>query len=127
MRKLFLSLCMLTATSACFPTEQGYKNLVTSWIGSPERALIQKWGPPDSAYSSQGLKYITYNKQRSGYIPGTAPTYTSTVIGNTIYTNSYGGTQGYSYTESCKTTFTLQRNKIVDVSYKGNNCVALEE
>ena len=127
MRKLIALTIFSSSLAACFPTEQGYKNMVTNWIGSPEGALIQKWGAPDKVYRTQRIKYITYNKQSSVYIPGTDPTYTSEVIGNTVYTNSYGGSEGQMYNLSCQTTFSIRKNKIIDVSYKGNDCVALEK
>jgi len=98
---------------------------VGSYVGYPEETLIANWGTPDSTYSTGGKKFLTYNSQRSVYIPGYSPTYTTTYIGNSAYTNSYGGSSGYYVDASCKTTFVVQSSTVVDVSFTGNDCTAL--
>ena len=63
------------AVAGC-ATEEGFKDILNSYVGSPDTSLLTQWGPPDEAYSSDSdTKYLTYAKSRSGYVPGLPPTY----------------------------------------------------
>jgi hypothetical protein len=119
MRKLICVAILLLAGCA---TEAKYEAALKSWVGNSESSLVNSWGPPDSVYENGGTKYLTYQKSRSGYIPGTTPTYQTQIIGNTAYTNSYGGSSGYSYNQNCKTTFTISGGRITNWRWEGNNC-----
>lgn len=121
-RYLGLSL-ILTFFVSCVATTKGYEQLLKAWVGVPESHLIEKWGVPDSVYSTGGYKFLSYTDSRSGYVAGTSPSYTTSLIGNTAYTTASGGTSGYSYTNICKTTFKLSQlekdPKIVSWSWEG--------
>lgn len=106
-------------------TEGKYGQILDTWMGSTESQLISKWGIPSSVYESGGVKYLTYSNSSSGYVPGTAPSYQSTVIGNTVYTNRIGGTPGFVVNSWCDTTFTTRDGVIVHWSWKGNACKAM--
>ncbi len=120
MRKIALGLLCLTL-SACATTEK-YEAVLRSWVGHNEDELISSWGPPTGVYESGNNKYLTYQNSNSGYVPGVAPTYQTTLIGNTLYTNAIGGSPGYSYTNHCKTTFTVTNNVIQSWRWEGNSC-----
>ncbi len=107
-------------------TSENYEKVLDTWVGSTEAELVSSWGPPNSFYESDGTRFLTYVRSRSGYIPGTAPTYQTTIIGNTAYTSSYGGSPGFSYSKHCKTTFTISGGTISTWRYEGNNCTALD-
>lgn len=79
---------------------------------------------PRSVYETGGKKYLTYMSSRTSYVPGTQPTYQSTVIGNTVPTRPVGGTPGYSIDLNCKTTFVIANSVITSWSYEGNHCVS---
>lgn len=111
----------ILSLSGCMTASQ-YEEILNSWVGSSEQSLIESWGPPSSHYISGNTKYLTYSSQGSMTIPGTQPTYQSTVIGNQIYTNSYGGTAPTTINLSCQQTFTVENGYIKSWSYKGNNC-----
>ena len=111
--------------AGCIATTSGYQQMVDSWVGAPENALIAQVGPPDRVYSSGGSKYLTYVASGAAYMPPVAPSYTTTVIGNTAYTNPYGGSPGYNISLNCETTFMVRGETIQSVSFKGNNCVAI--
>jgi len=124
MRQLvFLAVAWIV--SGCATTEN-YEKILDTWVGSTEGQLVQAWGPPAGFYESGTTRYLTYTKSRSGYVPGTAPTYQTTIIGNTAYTSSYGGSPGFSYSRHCKTTFTIQNGVISTWRYEGNDCTALD-
>lgn len=124
MRRL-LSAVLLSVIVAGCATEGKYGQMLDTWMGMPESQLLSKWGAPSSAYESGGVKYLTYSDSASGYMPGTAPSYQSTVVGNTVYTNRVGGTPGFAFNRWCDTTFTVKSGVIVNWSWKGNACKAM--
>jgi len=107
-------------------TTAGYEKILNSWIGADELKLVRSWGPPQQTYESQGRKFLTYASSRNVYVPGMAPSYTTTVIGNTAYTDPVGGTPGYNVSKRCMTTFELESGKIISWRWKGNDCKARE-
>ena len=120
MRKwIFCSVALLLGACA---TAEKYEAVLKTWVGSNESSLISAWGPPDSVYENAGEKYLTYSKSSTGYVPGTAPSYSTRIIGNTAYTTTYGGSPGYAYNQNCKTTFTLLGGIIKSWRYEGNAC-----
>jgi len=119
MKKIILSIIFLISGCA---TTANYEKLLSSWVGSPESALISSWGPPSSVYESDGTKYLTYSKSNSGYIPGVAPSYQTTYVGNTAYTTPVGGYAGFAYSNNCSTTFTISNKTITNWRYEGNAC-----
>ena len=123
MKQILWMLSFGLLLSACATTEKYEANLQT-WIGSPEAELVRSWGPPDSFYESGESRYLTYHWSNSGVIPGTSPSYTSTLIGNTMYTNPIGGTPAIAYNNNCSTAFEVRSEKVVSWSWKGNHCVA---
>lgn len=114
------------AVAGC-ATTAGYEKMLKTWVGAPEERLIGRWGPPDSVYNSGDAKYLTYVRASQGYVPGTAPSYRSTIVGNTVYTQQYGGTPGYAYTNFCKTTFGVRGGTIFNWRWEGNACRMREE
>jgi hypothetical protein len=123
--KKFLWFVVVLIFSGC-ATTANYEKILNSWIGSEEVDLIRKWGPPQQSYESGGRKFLVYSSQRNVYMPGTAPRYQTTYIGNTAYTNQVGGTPGYNIGMTCTTTFELVNNKIVTWQWRGNDCKARE-
>jgi hypothetical protein len=121
MKKIILSLIFLLSGCA---TTANYENILNSWVGLPETSLIEKWGIPNSVYEAGGVKYLSYSKSQSGYVPGVAPSYQTTVIGNTAYTNAVGGTPGFAFTNTCNTTFMIRNNTIFNWRWEGNACRA---
>lgn len=114
---------VLLTLAAC-GTEAGFKKMAGSWIGSTEQQLVANWGPPNGFYESGNTRYLSYARSRTGYVPGTSPTYQTTIIGNTAYTTSYGGSPGYSYTNQCTLTFTVTNGVVAGYRYEGNACRA---
>jgi len=120
MKKLLSILIMLLFISGC-KTTAGYKQIMKTWIGSTETALVRSRGTPDSTYTSGGSKFLEYNKS-----------YTSSKSYYSSYDfDSYGGS-GYSYpiggnTYSCKTTYEVKNGVITNIRWIGNNCKAKEE
>lgn len=122
MKKLLITLFALI-TTAC-ATTANYEKILSSWVGASEIDLIRAWGAPDNQYESSGTKFLTYQKSSNIYMPGTSPTYTTTVVGNTAYTSSSGGSPAYNIQMFCKTTFEVKNERIVNWRWEGNGCKA---
>lgn len=125
MSRYLLIVIAAVALTAC-ATMAGYEKILNSWIGAQEIDLVRSWGPPIRSYETGGRKFIVYASQRNVYLPGTAPIYQTTVIGNTAYTDAIGGSPGVNIGMSCTTTFELEGAKVVSFSYSGNDCKARE-
>jgi|LauGreDrversion4_2_1035121.scaffolds.fasta_scaffold156322_1 hypothetical protein len=107
-------------------TTANYEKILSSWVGAKEIDLIRAWGAPDNQYESSGTKFLTYQKSNNIYMPGTAPTYSTKMIGNTAYTSSSGGSPAYNIQMFCKTTFEVKNERIVSWRWEGNGCKARE-
>lgn len=120
---LLLSLCFFVAGCA---TTKGYEMVLDSWVGGSERELIDSWGSPDNVYQLDNhQRILTYQSGGSAYIPGTSPSYLTTVSGNTATTTPYGGSPGFVIQKSCKTEFTLVDGIIERWRWQGNSCRAV--
>lgn len=120
-----LILLIAAALSAC-ATTAGYEKILNTWIGSQEIDLVRSWGPPQQTYEVGGRRFLVYSSRRTVYLPGTAPTYQTTIVGNTAYTNAIGGSPGMAVDKTCITIFELEGTRIVSWSHKGNDCKARE-
>lgn len=121
----YLVLASSALLSACATTAE-YERILNSWVGVQEIDLVRTWGPPIQAYETGGRKFIVYESRRNVFIPGTAPTYQTNVVGNTAYTTAVGGSPAMNIGRSCVTTFELDGAKVVSWTYKGNDCKAKE-
>ena len=124
--KKFGALGIIIVLSACsIATTANYEKELTSWVGSSENKLVDAWGTPDQFYESPDeIRHLTYVKSRLVYVSGTPVTYHTRTIGNRTYTTSTGGSSGYAYTRSCKTTFIIQNDAVIDWRHEGNACVS---
>ena len=125
MKKILASVLLLLVLTGCATTANYEKNLA-SWVGASELDLVRNWGPPQQIYEAGGRKFLLYTNERSVFIPGTAPSYTTNVIGNTAYTRRVGGSSAQHVNLSCQTTFELENERIVSWRWQGNSCKARE-
>lgn len=117
---LFASTFLLLS---CVNVEEINKRL-GSWVGSTEDSLIAAWGPPNRSHETDNSRYLTWSDSGQVTIPGTPPSYTSTVIGNTIYTNPTGGTSPTTVNFRCNITMTVSKStgRVTSWRWEGNNC-----
>jgi hypothetical protein len=113
------------ALAGCATTEN-FERKLQSWVGNTEDALVRSWGPPSSVYETGQSKYLTYARGAQGYIPGVAPSYQTTRIGNTYTTQAVGGSPGYTYNQHCTATFELVGGIISSWRWEGNACRSRE-
>ena len=109
--------------------------MMNSWVGSPEGAIIGRFGVPASTYQLEnGDKVLSYHQASTFMLGGyttTTPvtTNTSGVVGNTPY---YGTTTTYVPQQQpatpvnlwCDLTLTISHGVLSSWSANGNNCVA---
>ena len=115
---LFSSFVLLGCVSA-----EKYTKMVNGWIGADEDSLISSWGAPTSSYQTDQAKYLTYENKQQNYIPPTPSSVQVIRQGDAVFTRPIPGSPGYSYTSECRTTFTVQNKRIVNVNATGNSCV----
>lgn len=120
---LALAFALTTGVTGCATTD-GYAAVLQTYMGASERELIANVGPPQSVYEAGGTKYLTYSSAWQGQYGGTAPSYRTTLIGNTAYSTPVGGTGPVTVTWACDTTFVIENQVVVNYSFKGNNCLA---
>tara|TARA_Y100000114_G_scaffold141887_1_gene148004 strand:- start:181 stop:549 length:369 start_codon:yes stop_codon:yes gene_type:complete len=121
MNKAIAALLLATVLFGCRTTEQFNADL-DEWVGHSVHELIASWGPPTRAYKSGGREYLTWVEAGSVTIPGSPPTYQTTVYGNTAYTTTYGGTSPTTVDLSCEVTMIIVNEAVSSWQYKGNNC-----
>lgn len=115
--------CLLLAAGCV--TTAGFEEMADSYLGESEDGLVARFGPPTSVYvSPEGARFLTYARSRVVTIPGQTPTYQTTIIGGTAYTNPIGGSSPLAVTQSCELTFVLVGGVVSDWRAEGNNCKA---
>ena len=103
-------------------TKKEYEDTLSSWVGASENELVMSWGPPNSVYESGGLKYLTWSNSGSVTIPGTSPTYQTSIYGNTAYTTAIGGSAPMTFNKHCQRTMVISNDRVVNWQWKGNGC-----
>lgn len=117
-----LILCGSLVLLGCVSAEK-YTKMVNGWIGADEDSLISSWGAPTSSYQTDQAKYLTYDNKQQNYIPPTPSSVQVIRQGDAVFTRPIPGSPGYTYTSECRTTFTVQNKRIVNVNATGNSCV----
>ena len=123
MKRLLALIAFPVVLVAC-ATTANYEKMLDSWVGTPEIDLIRRWGAPVQSYEAAGRKFLVYSSSRNVFIPGTAPSYTTTVVGNTAYTNQVGGSSAQNIGLACQTTFEIYSERVASWRYQGNDCKA---
>ncbi len=121
LRCLFIVIVLATVGCA---TTANYDKILDSYVGMEEINLVRNWGVPAQSYEVGGRKFLTYTSYRNVRVPGVAPTYQTSVVGNTAYTNAVGGSSAMNIDKSCATTFEIDGSRVVSWSHKGNDCKA---
>ena len=115
-------ICSCFTLLGCMSAEK-YTKMVNGWIGADEDSLISSWGAPTSSYQTDQAKYLTYDNKQQNYIPPTPSSVQVIRQGDAVFTRPIPSSPGYTYTSECRTTFTVQNKRIVNVNATGNSCV----
>ena len=123
-KRLGIAAVLVALTVGC-TTQEGYEQTVNAYVGSSEATLLANWGPPDQVYASDAdTKYLTYARSRSGYVPGTSPSYQTSCSFGICTAVPVGGSAGFSYSKSCRTSFKLVHGTVASWRFQGNDCRA---
>ncbi len=117
---ILLLFCVVGCATQPRKTEENYAALMQSYIGVTEENLVAEWGIPTTNYELNKIRYLVYDKSETFNYAGTAPVYIASPDGAFF---PMGGRRPYSVTYSCKTTFVIEKGKVKDVTFKGNDCV----
>ncbi len=126
MRK-YLSLIALLGMSAC-ATGPGLQSRMASYIGATEDQLVQKLGVPDKQITVNGVQYLAYDQHHLDVSPGFSTF--GGFYGGGYYGGPYFGggpffDAGFPPTieeRGCETTFALRDGKVINFSFRGNDC-----
>lgn len=118
---LLLALAGALSTQAC-ATTANYENVLKSFVGSEEAALVQKWGPPQESYEKGDRRFLIYSSNRDINLPGTAPTHESPLRGNPVMRGQAGDTTTQRIAFTCITTFEISNGRVVSYQWRGNDC-----
>lgn len=124
MKLRFLAIPIFMIGLVACATTAKYEAVLNTWVGAEETNLVRKWGPPQQVYETGDVKFLTYTSSRKIYVPGSAPSYNTTVSGNTAYTTPIGGSPAYNINKRCVTTFEISEGRIVRWRWEGNDCRA---
>ena len=127
----FLLLSLLVALLSACATQQYYSNAVNSWVGADQEQVYRTWGYPDKIQRlPNGHKVLRYHDEEHGRDPiYSTPASTSVQTksdGSThIYTTGGSISGGGTFDYKCTTWFEIDRKgRVVNTSFRGNNCVA---
>lgn len=91
-------------------------------VGLREKYLIAQFGVPDATYDAGDARFVSYSSTRLVTIPGVAPTYRTSVYGNTAYTTAQGGIAPSVISMTCQVTFRIEHGIVAGWTAKGNDC-----
>jgi hypothetical protein len=117
-----LVLLALALLAACATTEN-YEKKLNFWLGKSEKELVSSWGIPDKQYQvDPQTKMLSYAAHNAVVYPGAPATCTSTVKGNTVVSNCFGGLPPELEMQNCETVFTITEGVVRRWGHRGNNC-----
>ena len=128
----------LAATLSACVTEEGYRQEMSTWQGRMGDDLLIAWGPPDRRSTlSDGRELWSYARttvnEQAGYYRDEQRQVTRTFTDKDGKTRTETITETYpvwqppqTYRSTCETRFVLAAQRIQEVTFNGNGCVAPE-
>jgi hypothetical protein len=127
----------LVALAGCAPQE-GYREIVQTWIGNSADELVQAWGPPTSSYQlDSGGHVLQYDRSRTVSMGGyTTLTPVTTYSSGTVYSGGASGnysgsstsyvpvtTPSSTFSVGCVTRFRTSPSGYIEaVDFDGSDC-----
>jgi hypothetical protein len=127
----------LLALAAC-ETAEGYRQQMSYWQGRMGDDLMIRWGPPENRGTlSDGREVWTYNKttveRQEAYYRDESRQVTRKIVDKDGKERTETITETFpvlqpaqTYTRHCTTRFVLAAQRIQEVSFEGEGCVAPE-
>lgn len=122
-------------------TEKGYREYLTTWQGADTLTLVRAWGAPDQVYSLGEHDFYVYSREvyeKNPNYPYTCPDLQKIDKNDTDLMKDVKRDQNERTIKQCikdkqieprenfyhcTTTFELFENKVIQYSFKGNDCV----
>ena len=126
------------ALSAC-ATEEGYRQHMSMEMGRASDDIMMRWGPPQNRSSmSNGREMWSYTKttvdEQEGYYRDETRQVKRTFTGKDGKQKTETITETFpvyqppqTYRSTCQTRFVLAAQRIQEVGFDGNGCVAPEQ
>ena len=136
--RIFLAAAAAIIASGCV-TAEGYRQEMATWQGRMGDDLLIKWGPPASRSTlSDGREVWLYNKttvnEQAGYYRDESRQVTRTFKDKDGKQKTETITETFpvwqppqTYRSDCQTRFVLANQRIQEVGFDGNGCVAPEQ
>ncbi|MDP3738474.1 MAG: hypothetical protein Q8R02_13860 [Hyphomonadaceae bacterium] len=136
--RIFMAAAASLTLAACV-TEEGYRKEMATWQGRMGDDLLIKWGPPSSKSTlSDGREVWLYNKttvnEQAGYYRDESRQVTRKFKDKDGKEKTETITETYpvwqppqTYRSSCQTRFVLAAQRVQEVGFDGNGCVAPEQ
>mgnify|MGYP003412227480 CR=1 FL=1 len=133
------ALAAAAITLAACVTEEGYRQEMVTWQGRMGDDLLIKWGPPQAKSTlSDGREVWLYNKttvnEQAGYYRDESRQVTRTFRDRDGKEKTETITETFpvyqppqTYRSTCQTRFVLAAQRIQEVGFDGNGCVAPEQ
>ncbi|MDR1044388.1 MAG: hypothetical protein LBP33_04615 [Candidatus Adiutrix sp.] len=133
MKKIGLAVILgLLLAVGCGPraTESAYRGLLESYRGRHIDRLVELWGPPQASHTfADGQKLYSFSRTRRQY--GSVQPVIGLGFGrrHVFGFGAYSpGGEAYVRDYSCETRVNTDRQGVIlGFSYRGNDCLALEE
>lgn len=123
MKLVAIAILGLILTGCATSTPEKYNALLNTWLNKPEVELVSSWGAPDNVYQLATQKFISYYSQYNQYIPRTVYRYQPFFTTGWPYFDPIHDVSYQVISRVCKTTFTIEDNKITAWSHQGDGCV----
>lgn len=139
MKLRILLLAAAAVTLGACVTEEGYRQEMATWQGRMGDDLLIAWGPPASKSTlSDGREVWLYNKttvnEQAGYYRDESRQVTRTFKDKDGKEKTETITETFpvyqppqTYRSTCQTRFVLATQRIQEVGFDGNGCVAPEQ
>jgi hypothetical protein len=117
----------LSGCAGWYPSEQGYRQRLDSWIGSTGEKLVAQWGVPTGEHiSPDGSKLYEYKDQRTYTVGGGKKAEQIEVDGKYVWVDIPQPDE--IRTTWCNTTFHLGRDDVIKTySFVGPDCTAYQK
>lgn len=119
--KVLVGLIGATLLAGC-ATREDFEIKLNGWLGTSEATLVAAWGPPSRFYETTDIRFLTYSNDRMAILPGSSPSYQTSMIGGMAYSTPIGGYGPLAIQLSCTITFEIRDGRVANWRYQGNNC-----
>jgi hypothetical protein len=119
MRRIYGGMAALIFLAGCAAdANDGYRNVLDSYLGKPESALTSSMGPPEAIYAADGgYRYFIYPNQKKATAPATPAIYVTSCRFNVCTSTTTDGAPAAPLDTRCHTIFLVVGDNVTNYSY----------